>query len=157
MIQPNLLDLIERQAATIQRADLETLAVRLPELRAGLRRYDSPSNPSLPNQIEFLALLIEDTGTGLNGHLPLAVLAHVAFALNYLQREQDLIPDGVAGAGLLDDAMVVNLVLQRHQAFFQGHPRAYKLRWPVPPVCFEAGFARGIRALPPQTGDPSAA
>lgn len=157
MIQPHLLDLIEQHVATIQRADLETLAIRLPDLRAGLRRYDCPSNPSLPNQIEFLAFLIEDTGTGLNGHLPLTVLAHAAFALNYLQREQDLIPDDVAGAGLLDDAMVVSMVLQRHQAFFQGHPRAYKLRWPVPPVRFEAGFARGIRALVPQPSEPSAA
>ena len=153
MTQPELFHLIEQRAAAIQRADLETLAVRLPELRASLQRYDCQNYPALPDQIEFLALLVEDTGAGLNGHLPFAVLAHTAFALNYLQREQDLIPDDVPGVGLLDDAMVVSLVLQRHQAFFQGHPRARKLRWPVPPVRFETGLAWGIRALAPEPSE----
>lgn len=46
--------------------------------------------------------------------------------------------------------MIVTLVLQRHQALFRDHPRAYKLRWPIPPVRFKAAFAQSIHTLAPR-------
>ena len=156
MIQSELSHLIAQHAAAISSADLETLAVRLPEVRSHVQRYKCPEYPALPDQVEFLALLIEDTAAGLNEELPFSALAEAAFALNYLENEKDIIPDDVPGIGLLDDAMIVSLVLQRNQEYYRDHPRAYKLRWPVPPVRFEATFARSIRALAPLVNTHSA-
>jgi uncharacterized membrane protein YkvA (DUF1232 family) len=150
MIQSEFAHLIEEHAATIHCADLETLAVRLPEVRARVQRHHCREYPQLPDQVEFLALLIEDTAAGLNQDLPLSTLAEAAFALNYLLVPKDVLSDELPGIGFLDDAMIVGLVLQRHQALFRDHPRAYKLRWPVPTVRFEAVFAKNIRALAPR-------
>ena len=145
MIQSELSHLIEQRTASITCDDLETLAARLPEMRAHLEQYECREYPFLADQVEFLSLLIEDTAAGLNQNLPFSALAEAAFALKYLENENDIIPDDTPGIGLLDDAMIVSLVLQRNQGFYRDHPRAEKLRWPVTPVRFEAAFARSIR------------
>ncbi len=149
MIQSEFAHLIEQRAATIQRVDLETLAHRLPEVRARAQHYDHREHPHLTGQVEFLALLIEDTAAGLNQDLPFLPLAEAAFALNYLLDSKDVISDEVPGIGLLDDAMIVGLVLERHQALFRDNPRAHNVQWPVPAVRFEAAFARSIQTLAP--------
>ena len=149
MIQSEFAHLIEQGATAIHRVDLETLAHRLPEIRVRVQSFDCHEYPHLPDQVEFLALLIEDTAAGLNQDLPFSALAEAAFALNYLLNSQDVISDEAPGIGFLDDAMIVALVLQRHQALFRDHPRAHKLRWPIPAVRFEAAFARSIHALAP--------
>ena len=45
----------------------------------------------------------------------------VAFALLYFLKGIDRIPDSVPEVGLLDDAMVVQAVLQRHETVLEAH------------------------------------
>ena len=45
----------------------------------------------------------------------------VAFALLYFLKGFDRIPDSVPEVGLLDDAMIVQTVLQRHETVLQAH------------------------------------
>lgn len=48
-------------------------------------------------------------------------LRDVAFALLYFLKGIDRIPDSVPEVGLLDDAMVVQSVLQRHETVLEAH------------------------------------
>src|SRR6266403_1560420 len=43
-----------------------------------------------------------------------------------------LILDPIPGMGLLDDAMIVSLVLRRHEDAFKRSSHAHKLHWPLP-------------------------
>ena len=45
----------------------------------------------------------------------------VAFALLYFLKGVDRIPDSVPEVGLLDDAMIVQSVLQRHETVLEAH------------------------------------
>jgi hypothetical protein len=59
-------------------------------------------------------------------------VGEAAFALLYFQRASDLIPDSIPGMGLLDDAMIVRIVLGRHEQAFKINPHGDKLSWPAP-------------------------
>jgi hypothetical protein len=59
-------------------------------------------------------------------------VGEAAFALLYFQRTTDLIPDSIPGLGLLDDAMIVRIVLGRHEEAFKSGSYGYKLSWPAP-------------------------
>ena len=56
------------------------------------------------------------------------MVGEAAFALLYFQRATDLIPDSIPGMGLLDDAMIVRIVLGRHEPAFKFSPHGYKLQ-----------------------------
>jgi Protein of unknown function (DUF1232) len=60
------------------------------------------------------------------------MVGEAAFALLYFQRATDLVPDSIHGMGLLDDAMIVRIVLSRHEQAFKSSSHAYNLSWPVP-------------------------
>jgi len=60
------------------------------------------------------------------------IVGEAAFALLYFQRATDLIPDSIAGLGLLDDAIVVRMVLARHEDAFKSSSHGDKLSWPAP-------------------------
>ena len=60
------------------------------------------------------------------------MVGEAAFALLYFQGATDLIPDSIPGMGLLDDAMIVRIVLRRHQQAFKFNPHGYKVSWPTP-------------------------
>jgi len=52
----------------------------------------------------------------------------VAFALLYFLKGVDQIPDSVPEVGLLDDAMIVQTVLQRHETVLEAHATRHNLR-----------------------------
>lgn len=58
-------------------------------------------------------------------------LREVAFALLYFLKGFDRIPDSVPEIGLLDDALIVQAVLQRHAAALRGHWLRHHRRWPA--------------------------
>ena len=57
-------------------------------------------------------------------------LAEAAFALSYFQRNADLIPDAIPHIGILDDALIVSMVLRRHEQTFRRSSHVGLLRRP---------------------------
>jgi hypothetical protein len=120
---------IERQARAVSIRDINRLIVDLPALRERFATIPMETYPNLAGQLHLLSLLVEEQVV----RDPAGqVVGEAAFALLYFQRATDLIPDSIPGMGLLDDAMMVRIVLGRHEQAFKYIPHGYELSWPAP-------------------------
>jgi uncharacterized membrane protein YkvA (DUF1232 family) len=81
----------------------------------------------LRGRIELLAAVFEEACT--DGHAGTRAHREIAFALLYFLKGVDRIPDTIPEIGLLDDAMVVQIVLQRHQSAIRAHFLRRGLTW----------------------------
>jgi uncharacterized membrane protein YkvA (DUF1232 family) len=121
---------IECQARGLTRADLDRLVGDLPALRDLSAKIPSASYAYLADQIEFLCCFVEEHLVTQKFDVVDNVVAEAAFALWYFQRHADLIPDAIPHIGTLDDAMIVGMVLRRHDQTFRRSSHAYLLRKP---------------------------
>ena len=114
----DFVEFIVHGAASVAPADLEALLRELPALRARFESMQPPGFPQAPAQLAFLAQVVETFASGKGSQIPYVAVAEAAFALLYLQRDVDVIPDFVPEVGLVDDAAVAATVLARHPAVF---------------------------------------
>ena len=105
---------------------LERMIRLLPEIR--LAATQVTEFPQLPDQVEFLAELIEDFYSGLSPDIPYTAIAEAAFALSYLRKGIDIIPDSISGVGYADDAAIINVVFETYKQPFLDHVLARKSR-----------------------------
>jgi len=126
-----LIDFVQNQASVLSVTDLNRLIADLPALRERFATIPSQTYPYLADDLEFLSLVVKDEITGPKRDPISQTLSEAAFALLYFQTATDLIPDPIPGMGLLDDAMIVSLVLRRHEDAFKRSSHAYKLHWPL--------------------------
>ena len=127
-----LIDFVQNQASVLSVTDLNRLVADLPALRERFATIPSQTYPYLTDHLEFLSLVVKDEITGPKRDPISQTLSEAAFALLYFKTATDLIPDPIPGLGLLDDAMIVSLVLRRHEDVFKRSSHAYKLHWPLP-------------------------
>lgn len=117
---------IDRGAALIDPAALHALQrLRVP-LHAKIEQLEQSS--LLRRRLELLATFFDeaarDGSTGTPAH------REVTFALFYFLKGFDRIPDTLPEIGLLDDATIVQIVLQRHAAALRAHWLRRGRRWP---------------------------
>jgi uncharacterized membrane protein YkvA (DUF1232 family) len=127
-----LIDFVQSQASVLSVADLNWLIADLPALRKRCTTIPSQTYPYLSDHLEFLSLVVNDEVSGANRDPISQTVGEAAFALLYFQTATDLIPDSIPDMGLLDDAMIVSLVLRRHEDAFKRSSHAYKLHTPLP-------------------------
>jgi uncharacterized membrane protein YkvA (DUF1232 family) len=77
--------------------------------------------PRLADQVEFLAELIEDFHAGYNKDIPYTAIAEAAFALSYVRKAVDLVPDEIPRTGYADDAAIVTAVFENYKEVFLKH------------------------------------
>jgi uncharacterized membrane protein YkvA (DUF1232 family) len=116
-------------ARRITPAHLDKLVRWLPEIRLAMTQVTE--FPNLPDQVEFLVEIVEDFHSGLNRSIPFMAIAEAAFALFYLRKGVDIIPDGIPGSGFADDAAVVAVVFERYKEPFLKHMLARNARKPI--------------------------
>jgi uncharacterized membrane protein YkvA (DUF1232 family) len=71
--------------------------------------------PHLREQTRFLVRYAEDVLDGAYACSDLQAIAETVFALGYLLKDVDIIPDTVPGKGLADDSLVLRAVLSSHE------------------------------------------
>src|SRR5215469_8698940 len=120
---------IQNQARAMSISAFERLIADLPALRKRFAKIPVQTHPNLAHQLQFLSLVVEDLAV----RDPAGeIVCEAAFALLYFQRATDLIPDSIPGLGLLYDAIVVRIVLGRHEDAFKSSSHGDKLSWPAP-------------------------
>ena len=129
LITREITGFIQNQARAISVSAIERLIADLPALRERFAKIPAQTYPYLTDQLQFLSLVVEDLAVR---DPAWEIMGEAAFALLYFQRTTDLIPDSIPSLGLLDDAMIVRIVLGRHEHAFKSSPYGYKLTWPAP-------------------------
>lgn len=117
---------IEQGGALVDRAALTALRKLLPQLAqklGGIR-----DSERLRRRLELLLRFFTELPS--RGGEPAAPEREVGFVLNYFLKGFDVIPDMVPEIGLLDDALLVETVLRRHEAVLRGHWQERGRTWP---------------------------
>ncbi len=116
-------------ARRITPTNLDKLVRLLPDIRLAVTQIEG--FPHLPDQVEFLAELIEDFHAGLSRDIPYTAVAEAAFALLYLRKNVDIIPDTIPGTGRADDAAIVTAVFENYKTPFLKHVLAQRAKKPI--------------------------
>jgi uncharacterized membrane protein YkvA (DUF1232 family) len=121
-----LQDFITDGARRITPIHLDKLIRLLPKIRLAVNQVTD--FPDLPDQVEFLAEIIEDFHAGLNRSIPFTAIAESAFALFYVRKANDLIPDSIPRSGYSDDAAIITAVFENYKRPFLKHVLARNAR-----------------------------
>ncbi len=117
-------DFVSRHAAMIGTSTLQTFHHQLPLLLAELAVLQSQDQPHLRTQAEFLARFVEDCLDGAYRPTDSAALTEAVFALQYLHKGVDIIPDALPHVGFADDSAVVRTVLVTNSPEFVRYEEA---------------------------------
>ena len=120
---------VERRAELLTPEQLDQLRADLPLLNVRFAAIGVPQFPHMQRQLKLLADFFEDTEDGVFPARSDASLKETAFALGYMARETDIIPDSVPEIGYADDSIIVRTVLSRHEDIFRDYCRFRKIRW----------------------------
>ena len=120
---------VHHGAAQVTPRILEGIHKKLPMLKIEFAQIHAPKFPHLVEQLEFLADVVEDFVEGADKEMPLCVVAEAAFALAYVHKQHDLIPDSNAQFGYADDSSVTRAVLMENEKVLAAYAKRHKLNW----------------------------
>ena len=121
----DLITFLERGGALMQPGTLSAVDNLLDEIRTKAQTIEGSER--LRRRVQALILFFEEARR--SGTAAAQSQKEVAFALLYFLKGYDRIPDSIPEIGLLDDAIVVETVLERHRAAFRTHWESRGRRW----------------------------
>jgi uncharacterized membrane protein YkvA (DUF1232 family) len=119
-------DYVEKGGELITPPALKGLLGLWTSLQRKVARVEEGSR--LRRRLDALARFVEEAQEGPGSSGP--ALREAAFALLYFLKGFDRIPDAVPEVGLVDDAMVVQAVLDRHTPALRAHWLRHQRAWP---------------------------
>jgi uncharacterized membrane protein YkvA (DUF1232 family) len=122
-------DYVEQRASLLTPEHLDGVRGELPILNLRFTAISARQFPHLQQQLKLLTDFLEDTAAGVFADGSEASRKETAFALRYMVKEADIIPDSVPEIGYADDSLIVRTVLSRHQDVFRDYCRFRKIRW----------------------------
>jgi uncharacterized membrane protein YkvA (DUF1232 family) len=122
-------DYVEQCASLLTPEHFEQVRGELPILNLQFTAISARQFPHLQQQLKLLTDFLEDTAAGIFLDGSVASRKETAFALRYMIKEADIIPDSVPEIGYADDSLIVRTVLGRHQDVFRDYCRFRKIRW----------------------------
>jgi uncharacterized membrane protein YkvA (DUF1232 family) len=90
----------------------------LPMVLAKINEVNPSAQPHLLPQVQFLVRYVEDCLDNKFQPTDVGALAEAIFALMYLYKGVDIIPDNIPDIGFSDDSAVVRTVLKSHRDEF---------------------------------------
>jgi len=121
-------EFVSRGVTHVTERHLDRLVPRLHALRERIAKIND--SPLLQSRLLVFADFLAATHHGPEAAQP--ARREAAFALAYFFEGSDRIPDGTPLYGLLDDALVVQDVLQRVEPALRAHAQRHQLTLPDP-------------------------
>jgi uncharacterized protein len=121
-------ELLTSGAPDVTTQTVDQIVRQLPKLRAKFAQSED-EGLDLLMPLDFLSQVLEDFSSGLCRELSYHAVADIAFALQYLEQETDLIPDSLPDVGYADDAAVMNRVLEKHSDILKEYAALRGFRW----------------------------
>jgi uncharacterized membrane protein YkvA (DUF1232 family) len=112
-------EFVIRGGQTVTAGQMDAFRRKLPFLRVKAEMIDVSDFPHLKRQTNFLVRYAEDVLDGIYPCADLTAITESVFALSYLLKEVDIIPDSVPHLGLADDSAVLRAVLKGHENEFR--------------------------------------
>ena len=125
----SIADYVEQRASLLTPENLDEVRGDLPILNLQFATISVRQFAHLQQQLKLLTDFLEDTAAGVFPTGSEASQKETAFALRYMAKEADVIPDSVPEIGYADDSLIVRIVLSRHQDVFRDYCRFRKIRW----------------------------
>ena len=126
---PEIVEFVNRGAATITPAVAEKVLRALPQWKLEFTQIYEPLFPHLGAQLDFLANAVEDSAEGAYKDLPYSAIAQATFALIYSHKKMGIIPDAVLNLGRADDSSVVRAVLIQNEKAFAIYAASQDMDW----------------------------
>lgn len=120
---------VHHGASQVNMRILEGIHAKLPMLKIEIAQLNAPKFPHLVEQLEFLADVIEDFMEGADKDIPLGAVTEAAFALAYVHKQADLIPNSLPGIGFADDSSVTRCVLMENERVLREYAIRADLDW----------------------------
>jgi uncharacterized membrane protein YkvA (DUF1232 family) len=120
-------EFVIRGGQTVTAGQMDAFRRKLPFLKVKAEIIDEPELPHLKPQTNFLVRYAEDVLDGAYPCSDLQAIAETVFALSYLLKEVDIIPDSVPHLGLADDSAVLRAVLMGHKSEFRDFAKKCEL------------------------------
>jgi uncharacterized membrane protein YkvA (DUF1232 family) len=118
---------VDRGAALVGTTALHALRKLRRPLHAKIGRLEDSAH--LRRRLQLLSTYVDEASG--DGSLGTPAHREAAFALLYFMNGFDRIPDALPEIGLLDDALIVQSVLQRRAATFRAHWLRRRRTWPA--------------------------
>lgn len=115
---------VEHGSHLVQLADPDELQQVFVKASSKARQLKC-THPTLARQLAFLVELLDCSWV----QLPAKTRSETLFALVYVARDLDLIPDSTPCYGFDDDNAVVRAVLTRNEAYLSGQCANYGYHW----------------------------
>ncbi len=112
-------EFVMRGGQTVTAGRMDACKRELPLLKVKAETSDTTGIPHFRKQTLFLVRYAEDVLEGVYACSDLTAIAETVFALEYLLKDVDIIPDSVPGKGLTDDSLVLRAVLSSHGEEFR--------------------------------------
>jgi uncharacterized membrane protein YkvA (DUF1232 family) len=122
-------EFVIRGGQTVTAGQMDAFRRKLPFLKVKAEIIDEPELPHLKPQTNFLVRYAEDVLDGAYPCSDLQAIAETVFALSYLLKEVDIIPDSVPHLGLADDSAVLRAVLMGHKSEFRDFAKKCELNF----------------------------
>jgi hypothetical protein len=126
---PEIVEFVNRGAATITPSVVEGMLRHLPQWKLEFTQIYEPLFPHLVDQLDFLANAVEDMAEGVYKDLPYVAFSQSVFALIYSHKKVGIIPDSVLNLGRADDSSVVRAVLIQNEKAFAVYAASQNIEW----------------------------
>ncbi len=120
-------EFVLRGGQMITVGQMQAFQRKLPFLKVKAETMETDEFPHLSEQTRFLVRYLEDVLENVYASEDLPAVAEAVFALGYLLKDVDIIPDTIPGAGYADDSAVLRAVLESHVPEFRAFAKAAQL------------------------------
>ena len=122
-------DFVNHGASYITPGVVDKVLRELPLWKVEFTQINAPRFPHLIDQLEFLADAVEDVAEGAYKELPYVAFSRAVFALMYVHKKVNIIPDSIPDFGRADDSSIVRAVLIQNELAFARYAGSQGCDW----------------------------